>query len=196
MGLEVVIRHVLRREDNALRQQHDAVVLRSSLLTGDERRWPALRRCRWTGCRSYRRPSRCCPRRCKQRGSSPSRPGCRNPHRPQRVQIAVLQVRGHAGRGVQKPVMVMSFAVRPLFSAALHWPGRAVESLQMIHIDVSIRVEDGLANADGLSRILVGVVRIMHRNPSRILFLDVKRRRRRTRSSGQTRTGWRSARRT
>ena len=34
LGLEVVIRHVLRREDNALRQQHDAVVLRSSLLLG------------------------------------------------------------------------------------------------------------------------------------------------------------------
>ena len=41
-------------------------------------------------------------------------------------------------------------------------------------IDVSIRIEDGLANADGLSRILVGVVRIMDSNPRRILFLDVR----------------------
>ena len=34
--------------------------------------------------------------------------------------------------GGQKPVMVTSFAVRPLFWAAPHWPGRAVESLQMM----------------------------------------------------------------
>ena len=85
---------------------------------------------------------------------------------------AVLQVRGHAGRGAEAgDGDILRGQTLVLSSLALSRQSGGVVADD--DINISIRVEDGLANADGLSRILIGVVRIMHRNPSRILFLDV-----------------------